>query len=212
MTLRPTGLALLLALCLCAGYSVQINHLGEAPPPDPGGRMPRPEPLPQPEAAPAAPVRPKAPAVTSSPRYHHIVEQAARRYRVSASLIHAVIQTESAYRADAVSSKGAVGLMQLMPATAQRYGVTDLHDPVQNIHVGTRHLRELLKFFDEDIALAVAAYNAGAGAVMRYGGIPPYRETTEYVVKVLDRYQRHGSARRTTTAEAEYGIALPRNQ
>jgi soluble lytic murein transglycosylase-like protein len=78
--------------------------------------------------------------------------------------------------------------MQLMPATAERYGFTDLLDPTQNIHAGVRHLRELLEFFDGNAMLALAAYNAGAGAVMRYGGIPPYRETIQYVSKVLDRY------------------------
>ena len=130
------------------------------------------------------------PSRTRAYRYHDIVEQAAHRHQVNAGLIHAVIAVESAYRADAVSHRGAVGLMQLMPATAQRYGPTDLRDPAQNIHAGVQHLRELLEFFGGDVVLALAAYNAGAGAVMRYGGIPPYRETTQYVSKVLDRYVR----------------------
>ena len=126
------------------------------------------------------------------------MEQAAQRYGVSARLIHAVIATESSYRSDAVSKKGAVGLMQLMPATALQYGATDLHDPAENIHAGTRHLRELLEAFNHDVSLALAAYNAGAGAVKRHGGIPPYPETTRYVVKVLERYrdQRRQHAQR----------------
>ena len=156
----------------------------------------------QPPALPA--VAEVAPSRGAASRYHDIVEHAAHQHRVSARLIHAVIAVESAYRADAVSHRGAVGLMQLMPATAERYGPTDLHDPAQNIHAGVQHLRELLEFFGGDVMLALAAYNAGAGAVMRYGGIPPYRETTQYVTKVLDRYAQgsDGAIRGTTV---EYG-------
>jgi len=121
-------------------------------------------------------------------RYRDIVEEAAQRYQVSPTLIHAVILTESSYRPDAVSRKGAVGLMQLMPPIAQRYGVTDLRDPLQNIHGGTRYLRDLLQLFNNDLGLALAAYNAGEAAVIRHGGIPPYAETAQYVLKVLGRY------------------------
>ena len=126
-------------------------------------------------------------------RYRDLVDEAARRCEINASLIHAVIRTESGYRPDAVSPKGAVGLMQLMPATAQRYGVTDLRDPGQNILGGARYLRDLLGLFDNDLALTLAAYNAGEDAVMRYGGIPPYPETRQYVLKVLAHYERTGA-------------------
>ena len=99
------------------------------------------------------------------------------------------LESESAYQPDAVSHKGAVGLMQLMPGTAERYGVSDRHDPVQNLSGGTRYLRDLLEMFDNDLQLALAAYNAGENAVIRYGNkIPPYNETQGYVRKVIRFY------------------------
>jgi len=106
------------------------------------------------------------------------------------ALIEAVIQAESAFDPHAVSHKGAVGLMQLMPATAARYGVSDRRDPIQNIIGGARYLRDLLDEF-RDIPLALAAYNAGENAVRRYGNsVPPYRETQTYVHRVQTFYQR----------------------
>ncbi len=119
-----------------------------------------------------------------------LIDQAARATDLPPSLIHAVVRAESAYRADAVSSKGAVGLMQLMPATAERYGVTDRQDPAQNLRGGTRYLRDLLRMFDKDLPLALAAYNAGENAVIRYGNtIPPFAETQDYVRKVIRFYR-----------------------
>ena len=119
-----------------------------------------------------------------------LIEEAAQATRLPPALIHAVVRAESAYRADAVSSKGAVGLMQLMPATAERYGVTDREDPVQNLNGGTRYLRDLLQLFDRDLQLALAAYNAGENAVIRYGNaIPPFAETQDYVRKVIRFYR-----------------------
>ena len=115
--------------------------------------------------------------------YVPIIEQAAQRHRVDPRLVHAVITVESRYRADARSRKGAIGLMQLMPATARELDVADPYDPVANIEGGVRHLRKLLDRFDT--RLAVAAYNAGAGAVHRFGGVPPFRETQNYVRQVL---------------------------
>jgi soluble lytic murein transglycosylase-like protein len=103
---------------------------------------------------------------------------------VEVALVRAVIQTESQFDPHAVSSVGAQGLMQLMPATARRFGVTDAFDPRQNIFGGTRYLRVLLDMFQGDVVLATAAYNAGEGAVSRYGGVPPYRETQGYVRKI----------------------------
>jgi soluble lytic murein transglycosylase-like protein len=118
--------------------------------------------------------------------YARIIEAAAREHSLHPELLHAVVRTESAYNPSAVSSAGAVGLMQLMPGTASRYGVQDSYDPVQNVRGGARYLRDLLNLFEHDLRLALAAYNAGEGAVMRHGNqIPPYPETQRYVRKVL---------------------------
>lgn len=118
------------------------------------------------------------------------IRNAAYLYDMDTALIKAVIKQESAFNIMARSSKGASGLMQLMPATAARYKVRDLYDPKQNIYAGTQHLRYLLYRYD-DIKLALAAYNAGEGAVARFGGIPPYPETINYVTKVLGWYQEY---------------------
>lgn len=115
--------------------------------------------------------------------YLPLIEAAARRHRVDPRLVHAVITVESRFQAHARSRKGAMGLMQLMPATARDLQVTDPWDPAANIDGGVRHLRQLLDRFD--LRLAVAAYNAGAGAVRRFGGVPPFRETQAYVRQVL---------------------------
>jgi soluble lytic murein transglycosylase-like protein len=119
-------------------------------------------------------------------RYQHLIEAAARRHGLMPELLHAVIRTESAYKADALSHAGASGLMQLMPGTAKRFGVERIWDPAQNIEGGAAYLRFLLNLFDHDLRLALAGYNAGEGAVKRYGNqIPPYPETQGYVRKVL---------------------------
>lgn len=115
--------------------------------------------------------------------YLPMIEQAAQRHRVDPRLVHALITVESRYRANARSRKGAMGLMQLMPATARELEVADPFDPAANIEGGVRHLRRLLDRFE--LRLAVAAYNAGAGAVQRFGGVPPFRETQNYVRQVL---------------------------
>jgi soluble lytic murein transglycosylase-like protein len=122
-------------------------------------------------------------------RFTDLIEQAANRHQVDAKLVHAVIQTESAYNSTAQSPKGAVGLMQLMPDTARRFGVTDRNDPDQNVDGGTRYLKYLITLFNPNIDLAVAAYNAGENAVLRYNNsIPPYPETQNYVKQVLALY------------------------
>ena len=122
-------------------------------------------------------------------RLASLIEQAATENGLEPALVHAVVRAESAYRADAVSHKGAVGLMQLMPGTAERYGVSDRRDPRQNLSGGTRYLSDLLDMFDNDLTLALAAYNAGENAVIRYGRqVPPFKETQGYVRKVLDFY------------------------
>jgi hypothetical protein len=112
------------------------------------------------------------------------VEEACQRHQVSPDLVKAVIAVESEFDQYAVSSKGARGLMQLMPATARRFGVADTFDARQNILAGTQYLRILLDQFADDIELALAAYNAGENAVVRYGGVPPYKETRAYVAKI----------------------------
>jgi hypothetical protein len=121
--------------------------------------------------------------------FSELIEQAAYRHQVDAKLVHAVIQTESAYNSSAQSPKGAVGLMQLMPDTARRFGVTDRNDPDQNVNGGTRYLKYLINLFNPNIDLAVAAYNAGENAVIRCNNsIPPYPETQNYVKQVLAIY------------------------
>ncbi len=110
-----------------------------------------------------------------------LVDGIAARHGVDPGLVLAVIQAESAFRTDAVSPKDAAGLMQLIPATAERFGVTDLFDPAQNITGGVRYLRWLLAYFQGDVTLALAGYNAGEGAVDRYRGVPPYQETQNYI-------------------------------
>lgn len=123
--------------------------------------------------------------------YGAVVARAAGQYGIEAALLHAVISVESGYNARAVSKRGAAGLMQLMPATARRYGVADAFDPADNVRAGAQYLSDLLKLFDNDLRLALAAYNAGEGAVIKYGRrIPPYRETVAYVPKVVDFYRK----------------------
>jgi len=114
---------------------------------------------------------------------------AARRHGLDPDLVMAVVSVESGFRPQAVSPKGAQGLMQLMPKTASSLGVANALDPAQNLDGGTRHLGQLLTLYGGDVTRALAAYNAGEGAVDRHGGVPPYRETRAYVKKVLERYR-----------------------
>lgn len=122
--------------------------------------------------------------------YVPLVEEAARETRVDPKLLQAVIATESGYNPVARSRKGAQGLMQLMPATARRYGVANAYEPRHNILGGARYLADLLVMFDQDVQLALAAYNAGEQAVLRHGRkIPPFRETIAYVPRVMKYYR-----------------------
>jgi len=122
-------------------------------------------------------------------RFSKAIELAAKDQKLPKALVHAVITAESAYDPNAISTAGAVGLMQLMPQTAARYGVRNRKDPDANISGGTRYLRDLLGMFDNDLVLAIAAYNAGENAVLTYGRrIPPYAETQTYVRRVLQYY------------------------
>lgn len=127
-------------------------------------------------------------------RYTPLIESVAKETLLRPELLHAVVRAESAYDPNAVSSKGAVGLMQLMPATAKRYGVSDRRDPQQNLRGGAAYLKDLLEQFDFDMKLAIAAYNAGENAVIRSGNkIPNYRETKNYVAKVMRFYRQNRS-------------------
>lgn len=125
-------------------------------------------------------------------RHTPTIDKAAREYDLPAPLLHAVVTAESAYDAEAVSRAGAVGLMQLMPETARRYGVQNRRNPVANLHGGIRYLRDLLHMFDNDLSLALAAYNAGESAVVRYdNSIPPFKETQNYVSTVIEYYRKY---------------------
>jgi soluble lytic murein transglycosylase-like protein len=124
-----------------------------------------------------------------------LVREAAERHNVDPALVRAVIETESNWNSSAVSRKGAGGLMQLIPTTAQRYGANDVLNPQQNVDAGVRHLKWLLERYNGNLDLALAAYNAGEGAVDRAHGIPAFRETRNYVQKVQDAYFRPGSGR-----------------
>ena len=146
----------------------RYQRLGIAPPP-----------------APAMAPPPSGPMSRSAPTIDSHIREAAYRYGVSEQLVTAVIRVESGFNPRAVSPKGARGLMQLMPATASQLGVRDVFDPVENIDGGVRHLRGLMERFENNLPLALAAYNAGEGAVAQYRGIPPYPETQQYVTRIL---------------------------
>lgn len=130
-------------------------------------------------------------------KYDPFVKSASIRYGIDANLIHAVIQAESAYNRWAISSKGARGLMQLMPDTAAFYGVADVFDPEQNINGGVKYLRDLAALYGARTSLILAAYNAGQNAVKKYGGIPPYAETRAYIDKITASYLRTMATNRT---------------
>ena len=153
----------------------------------------------EPDAAPA-PAPPVQVVVESPPRparpFAEIIDAVSARHGVHPALVYALIEVESAYRPAAQSPKGAMGLMQLMPATRKQYAVSDPFDPMANIEAGTRHLKSLLDRYDvdsaapllrwSDTAMALAAYNAGDGAVRKFGGVPPYPETERYVTKIRE--------------------------
>jgi hypothetical protein len=142
------------------------------------------------------------PSSANALRFEPFVLDAAAREGVNADLVRAIIHTESAFDHLAVSSAGARGLMQLMPDAARRFGVQNPFDPRENINGGVKYLRVLLRMFQGDVSLAAAAYNAGEGAVTRYRGIPPYRETRDYVRKVLAKLTAAPTA--PTIAMASY--------
>lgn len=126
---------------------------------------------------------------TGNPLHDAFIVDSSRRYGIDPLLIYSQMHQESSFKLRARSHKGASGLMQLMPATARRFGVTSIYDPRQNIDAGVKYMRWLLDNFNQDVVLALAGYNAGEGAVMKYGWrVPPYRETQEYVRRITARY------------------------
>ena len=136
----------------------------------------------------------------TSQQYASIINDIAQEVGVNADLIHAVIQVESAYNPNAISSRGAQGLMQLIPATAARFGIDQVHDPESNIRGGARYLKNLLGRFDNDLELTLAAYNSGEGTVQKYKNtIPPYPETQAYVIRVLDVFNERISRERNSS-------------
>ncbi len=135
------------------------------------------------------PIRPLRPSAAAPEWDRAIIDEAAKKYDLDPKLVQAVIDVESAGNPLAVSDKGAVGLMQLMPDTARELGVRDRKDPRQNVQAGARYLRRLLDRFQGDLERALAAYNAGPAAVEEFGGVPPYKETRRYVDKVLTNYR-----------------------
>lgn len=148
-------------------------------------------------------------AVTALPStpYDRFIEYLANQTSVSADLIKAVALVESGFNETARSPKGALGLMQLMPATARKYGVDNPFDPHENLQAGATHLGSLLDRYDNDLKLALAAYNAGSGAVQRYGGVPPYRETRDYIRKIQELLR--GKAARNKTARPGGAASRP---
>src|SRR5205085_1204127 len=148
---------------------------------------------PRPVTAASAPPAP----VTDAPAgIDDAVQRIAGQHSLPPELLHSVIQVESNYNPHAISSKGALGLMQLIPATARRFGVGDVFNPVENIEGGAKYLRYLLDLYNGNYGLALAAYNAGEGAVQKYGGVPPYAETQNYLVLVKKHLEKAVGARK----------------
>ena len=143
---------------------------------------------------------------TQSLDLYALVRRTAVQFEVEPELIDAVIRQESAYNPYAVSHKGAKGLMQLMPATAERFWVMDVFDPAENVQGGEKYLRQLLDRYDGDRRLALAAYNAGEGAVDRYGGVPPYAETQDYVDRIVGPSESNAAAE-TDVLESDEPVA-----
>ncbi len=134
--------------------------------------------------------------------YDDFIDIVAKKYDLPSDLIHSIIRAESNYNSRAVSQKGAKGLMQLMPTTAQIYGVKDVFDPIQNIEGGVKYLNDLVELYKKNTKKVLAAYNAGQEAVKKYGGIPPYPETRNYIKKVMSTYSL--STIRTKTIIYQY--------
>lgn len=164
------------------------------------------------EPAVAVVASPTAEPIPVNAEVGEIIEKTAAKYDVDPLLVHSVISVESAYNAKAVSNKGAQGLMQLIPATARRFGALNAFDVRQNVEAGVKYLKYLSTLFPDDLRLTLAAYNAGEGAVWKYGNnVPPYRETEQYVYKVGQRYgkARKNAAPKKTPAEVKVAANEP---
>jgi hypothetical protein len=136
-------------------------------------------------------------------KYDRVIVEASKKFDVDAALVSAVIKAESDFNPREISRKGARGLMQLMPATAQRFGVTDSYDPVANVYAGTRYLHWLLQTFNGNADLAVAAFNAGEGNVWKYNGVPPFRETVNYISRIAKNIRKAIDSRQIAETSAD---------
>lgn len=191
------GLFAILAVVSCAASAGDYGWIRQRP------GTPPPEIRAVPSEWAAAMTVPDRTALARRP-FHLEIVKAARRAGIDPALIHAVIRVESAYNARAVSPKGAMGLMQVVPGTGHRFGVEDLLKPGANIAAGTLYLSHLMQLFHGDLSLALAAYNAGENAVLRHGQqIPPYRETRAYVPRVLSTYRALAALPPAPTATAD---------
>jgi soluble lytic murein transglycosylase-like protein len=155
------------------------------------------------------PIPPQPVTAVADPTFREMIEAAAKRHSVDADLIASVIAVESNFDPKAVSPKNARGLMQLLPDTAQRFGVKDIFDPQENIDAGTRYLKELLQKYNNDLALTLAAYNAGPDRVQHYGRVPPYAETITYVRRVKSNYEKSKSSAAPKAIPAPASAATP---
>lgn len=199
MRVKPWWLALTVSLFLSGSAAADIYHYVDADGtlhftnrPQGGKYKLYMKTAPSRKASPGVnPVAPSDRDPTRYTRYDEWIRQAGGLYQIPEELIRSIIRCESDYDPRAVSPAGARGLMQLMPETAAQMQVRDIDDPRENIFGGVRYLRILANQFNGDLALTVAGYNAGDGAVMRYGGIPPYQETQDYVISVLKFYRRY---------------------
>lgn len=180
-----------------------VLHVDDVPPPRRAARAPRKAAPPENEAAPpASPKRAERWWEKRSDAPPDEIDRAAALHNIPAELVRAVIWAESAGDSSAISTAGAIGLMQLMPRTAGQMYVEDPVDPAQNIMGGTRYLRWLANQFNGDMVLTLAAYNAGPDAIRKYGGVPPFEETRQYVRRVLVYYQQLKAQKKRLVAEA----------
>ena len=184
---REEVCGVLLVLTLCFGVSSLQAAERITAVIDPTGRIifvNEPTPVPAPTESPAPGGLPDGSAAESKSRIDSLIEQAAGEHQVDPELVRAIVQVESNYNPYAVSPRGARGLMQLIPATARRFGVTDIFDPEENLGGGIRYLKYLMEMFDGDLQLSLAAYNAGENVVARWRRVPPIPETRNYVRKI----------------------------
>ena len=182
---RRKARGVLLVLTLCWGVSSLPAAERITAVIDPTGRVIFVnEPIPVPAASPAPGDLPDGPSSDAKSRINDLIERAAGQHEVDPKLVHAIVQVESNYNPYAISRRGARGLMQLITATARRFGVTDIFDPEENLGGGIRYLKYLMEMFDGDLQLSLAAYNAGENVVARWRRVPPIRETRNYVRKI----------------------------